>query len=99
MNNLISIENPQAAKMVPPPPPSQDFRLVPLTQVRVRNNYRQTFDPAKLEELAASTRSRGVLQPVLVREMESDTFEIVAGGRRFRAAQLAELTEIPARVV
>jgi ParB-like nuclease domain len=83
MNNLISRENAQPAKIIPPPPP-QDFRFLPLAQVRVRNNYRQTFDPVKLEELAASIRTRGVLQPVLVREVEPDAFEIVAGGRRFR---------------
>ncbi len=97
MNNIIGIENAQAAKTIPPPP--QDFRLLPLTQVRIRHNYRQTFDPVKLDELAASIRTRGILQPVLVREAEPDAFEIVAGGRRFRAAQLAELTEIPARVM
>ena len=99
MNSIINIENAQAAKTIPLPPPSQDFRFVPLTRVRVRNNHRQTFDPVKLEELAASIRSRGILQPVLLREVEPEAFELIAGGRRFRAAQLADLTEIPARVV
>jgi ParB family transcriptional regulator, chromosome partitioning protein len=98
MHNIINIQNAQAAKTIPPLP-HQGFRLLPLTQVRIRNNYRQTFDPVKLDELAASIRTRGVLQPVLVRETEPDAFEIIAGGRRFRAAQLADLTEIPARVV
>jgi ParB family chromosome partitioning protein len=55
----------------------------------VRNNYRQTFDPVKLDELAASIRTRGILQPVLVRKTEPDAFEIVAGGRRFRARAIA----------
>ena len=99
MNNVISIENAQAAKVIPAFPPTPDFRLLPLTQVHIRSNYRQTFDAGKLEELAASIRSRGILQPLLVREAEPDTFEVIAGGRRFRAAQIADLTEIPARVV
>ena len=55
---------------------------------------RQVFEPEALAELAQSIREKGVLQPLLVRP-RGDAFEIVAGERRWRASQLAGLTEIP----
>ena len=54
------------------------------------NNPRVTFDPARLKELTASIRQHGLIQPITVRP-NADGFEIVAGARRFRAAQMAEL--------
>lgn len=56
---------------------------------------RRTFDKEKLQELADSIREKGVLQPIIVRRKGSD-FEIIAGERRWRAAQLAGLQEVPA---
>lgn len=56
---------------------------------------RRIFDKDAIEELAASIKARGLLQPVLVRPKGKDHFEIVAGERRWRAAQLAELHKIP----
>src|ERR1041385_6765945 len=58
---------------------------------------RTTFDQAKLEELAQSIRSTGVIQPLLVRP-RGGLFELVAGERRWRAAQMAGLSRIPAIV-
>ncbi|MGH9487268.1 MAG: ParB/RepB/Spo0J family partition protein [Terriglobales bacterium] len=58
---------------------------------------RKTFNAAELDELAASIRAQGVLQPVLVRPSGSG-FELIAGERRLRAAALAGLSEIPALV-
>lgn len=58
---------------------------------------RQVFDADKLEELAASIREHGVVQPILVRPV-GDGYEIVAGERRWRAAQLAGLRTVPAVV-
>src|ERR1041385_6046922 len=55
---------------------------------------RTTFDQAKLEELAQSIRSTGVIQPLLVRP-RGGLFELVAGERRWRAAQIAGLTRVP----
>ena len=55
---------------------------------------RQVFEPGALAELAQSIREKGVLQPLLVRP-RGDAFEIVAGERRWRASQLAGLTELP----
>jgi ParB family chromosome partitioning protein len=56
---------------------------------------RQHFDDALLEELAASIRVHGVLQPLVVRQSGAQQYEIIAGERRFRAAKRAGLTEIP----
>ena len=56
---------------------------------------RKHFDPATLQELADSIKSEGLLQPILVRPKESK-YEIIAGERRFRAAQIAGLKKIPA---
>lgn len=58
---------------------------------------RRQFDPDALNELAASLRSRGVLQPLIVRPhpSEPDLYQIVAGERRWRAAQIAQLHELP----
>ncbi len=55
---------------------------------------RRNFDEAALNELAASIREKGLLQPILVRPLKKG-YEIVAGERRWRAAQLAGLTEVP----
>lgn len=60
---------------------------------------RKFFDHAALEELAASIRENGLLQPILVREYGDGRYQIIAGERRFRACKLAELTEIPAIVL
>jgi ParB family chromosome partitioning protein len=59
---------------------------------------RQRFDEATLAGLAESVRRRGVLQPVLVRPVPDGTYELVAGERRWRAAQLAGLDTVPALV-
>lgn len=58
---------------------------------------RQTIDPEKLEELAASIKAQGVIEPIVVRAA-GDRFELIAGERRWRATQLAGLGEIPALV-
>ena len=59
---------------------------------------RQTFDQARLAELAESIRTRGVLQPIVVRPLAGGSFELVAGERRLRAARMVELETIPALV-
>ena len=51
------------------------------------------------EQKAESIRSRGVLSPLLVRPLTDQSFEIVAGARRYRAAQIAEATTVPVRIV
>ncbi|MCX7338668.1 MAG: ParB/RepB/Spo0J family partition protein [Alphaproteobacteria bacterium] len=56
---------------------------------------RQNFDPEKLEALVESVKSKGILQPILVRRFEEDKYEIIAGERRWRAAQTAGLKKMP----
>lgn len=71
--------------------------MIPLTDI-VKNPYqpRLVFDDQKLQELSDSIRENGVLQPIIVRKSSIIGYEILAGERRFRASQLAGLTEIPA---
>jgi ParB family chromosome partitioning protein len=88
---------PQAAPAVPEVPGKS---VIQLAIERVRRDDRQprkVFDDAHLQELAASIRAQGIIQPVLVRK-EGDGFRLIAGERRWRAAQLAGLKEIPALV-
>jgi ParB family chromosome partitioning protein len=59
---------------------------------------RRNFDEESLVALARSLRDRGILQPVLVRPVAGGTYELIAGERRWRAAQLAELETVPALV-
>ena len=59
---------------------------------------RKRMDEGALYELAESIKSQGVMQPILVRKTSGDQYEIIAGERRFRAARLAGLTEVPVLV-
>ncbi|MDM7982200.1 MAG: ParB/RepB/Spo0J family partition protein [Rhizobium sp.] len=71
-------------------------RTVPIEFVaRSPKNPRRYFDEAELQDLAGSIRQHGIVQPVVVRTTSSDRYEIIAGERRWRAAQLAGLVEIP----
>ena len=56
---------------------------------------RKKFNEKELEELAASIKSKGILQPIVVRKKTENTYEIIAGERRWRAAQIAGLHEVP----
>jgi ParB family transcriptional regulator, chromosome partitioning protein len=77
-----------------------DFRTLAIDQLRESpTNPRRSFDEGKLQELAQSIRAQGVLVPLIVRPTGPNAFEVVAGARRFRAALLAELFAVPARVV
>lgn len=59
---------------------------------------RSFMDETSLNELAASIKSQGVMQPILVRQLDDESYEIIAGERRWRAAKLAELTHVPVLV-
>jgi ParB family transcriptional regulator, chromosome partitioning protein len=59
---------------------------------------RAHFDQDKLKELAASIKAQGLVQPVVVRQLRGNSYELIAGERRWRAAQIAELRQIPAIV-
>jgi len=77
-----------------------EYRDLPLSQlIESKTNPRRVFDEASLKELAASIRSQGILSPLLVRPLTESGFEIVAGARRYRAAQMAESATVPVRIV
>jgi ParB family chromosome partitioning protein len=76
-----------------------ELRNLPLDLIRPgRFQPRSVFDEDKLAELADSIRAQGVVQPVVVRPVDGDQFELIAGERRWRAAQLAGIADIPAVV-
>jgi ParB family chromosome partitioning protein len=62
-------------------------------------NPRRLFSDEELDELATSIRERGIIQPIVVRALKGDNFEIIAGERRWRAAQRAGLHDVPIAVV
>jgi len=69
---------------------------IPIHQL-VPNKFqpRKNFEKKQLEELAASIKNRGIIQPIAVRKISDNKFEIIAGERRWRAAQLANMHEVP----
>ena len=73
---------------------------VPLTQIIPnRNQPRQEFNPEQMEELTASIKENGILQPLTVRELEGGNFELIAGERRLRAAKDAGLETVPVYIL
>jgi len=80
-------------------PPRDALITLPVARIRPgRYQPRTRMDQEALAELAASIRSQGLMQPVLVRPVERDAYELIAGERRWRAAQMAGLSEVPALV-
>jgi len=78
------------------PAPGDVLRSLPIDQIQAgRYQPRQVFDGGKLDELAESIRAQGVIQPILVRTIAKDRYEIIAGERRWRAAARAGLSEVP----
>ena len=76
-------------------PASSGALMVPVGMIRPNPDQpRRSFDPVALSELADSIREHGILQPLVVREVESG-YELIAGERRLRAAQMAGLREVP----
>lgn len=78
---------------------SSSINEVPVFKVKANPNQpRREFSPESLQELAESIRQIGIIQPITLRLMEDGTYQIIAGERRWRAAQMAGLTTIPAYV-
>jgi len=78
---------------------AEELRNIPLAQIAPgRYQPRRRIDEAKLAELAASIKAQGLIQPIVVHGVGRDRYELIAGERRWRAAQQAGLTEIPAVV-
>ena len=78
------------------PVAKKDLRSLPVAFLQPgRFQPRMSFDEQPLQELAASIKEKGVLSPILVRPIGPDRYEIVAGERRWRAAQIAKLHDVP----
>lgn len=76
--------------------PNEEAFIVPLTSLEANATQpRQRHDEERDRELAEDIQARGILQPILVRPLKSGLYQIVAGERRFRAARLAGLAEVP----
>ena len=77
-----------------------DSVLLPIARVEPRSDQpRSLFDEERLEELAESIREHGIIQPLTVRKIDGGYYQIIAGERRWRAARMAGLFEVPARVI
>jgi ParB family chromosome partitioning protein len=86
-----------ARSPVPGPNGASDLRLLPVERVQPNPDQpRKTFHEGEMQELAESIRAKGVIQPIVVRPLSGGEFQIVAGERRWRAAQMARIHEIPA---
>ena len=94
LDSLLGEDRPAA-----PPPSDAAPSAVPITRLQPgKYQPRTRMNPEALAELADSIRAQGVMQPILVRPVGNDRYEIIAGERRFRAARLAGLDEVPVLV-
>jgi len=95
----IDTRESSSVAVAPEAPVAERLERLPLGQL-ARGKYqpRRDIQPEALEELADSIRAQGVMQPIVVRPVGEARYEIIAGERRWRAAQLAELDVIPAVV-
>lgn len=95
---LSALMSDVATDEAPQDRPKRPDLVVPIERVQPNPDQpRRTFAEDALEELAASIAEKGIIQPLIVRQspFDQDTYEIVAGERRWRAAQIAKLHEIP----
>jgi ParB family transcriptional regulator, chromosome partitioning protein len=73
---------------------------LPISRIEPRKDQpRREFDPEAIEELAASIREYGLIQPITVRALDKGYYQIIAGERRWRAARAAGLKEVPVRIL
>ena len=81
-------------------PENSPYKLLPIYKVEPNKDQpRQDFDEEELQALSESIAVHGVIQPLTVRELPSGYYQIIAGERRWRAARMANLSEIPAVVI
>ena len=89
-------DTPTTSDTAPPPSAGDGLTAVAIDKIDVNPHQpRRTFDPVSLESLADSIKANGVIQPVIVRPKADGRFELIAGERRFRAAGLAKLIDLP----
>ena len=78
---------------------NKDFKYINISQIKANEKQpRKNFKKEELEELAESIKLQGILQPIVVRLISDNNYEIVAGERRWRSAQIAGIHEIPALI-
>jgi ParB family transcriptional regulator, chromosome partitioning protein len=93
---LSALIGDEAAAVKGEPIAKKDTRTLPVAFLQPgQYQPRKTFDEQPLADLAASIKEKGVLSPILVRPIGTDRYEIVAGERRWRAAQIAKLHDVP----
>jgi ParB family chromosome partitioning protein len=81
-------------------PEENELQILPIAKVEPRlDQPREIFDEQSLQELADSIAQYGLIQPITARKLDSGYYQIIAGERRWRAARLAGLTEVPVRVI
>ena len=79
---------------------NETVQTLPISRVEPRKDQpRREFDPAAIEELAASIREYGLIQPITVRPLDKGYYQIIAGERRWRASRAAGLKEVPVRIL
>ena len=79
---------------------AEETMKLPISRVEPRESQPRTnFDEASLQELADSIQEYGLIQPITVRRLDSGYYQIIAGERRWRAARIAGLREVPVRVI
>lgn len=87
---------PVTVAAVAEPQPGEVLRKLPIDQLQPgKYQPRRDMDEGKLAELAESIKAQGIIQPILVRQIEGGSYEIIAGERRWRASRLAGLDEVP----
>ncbi|MDR0988184.1 MAG: ParB/RepB/Spo0J family partition protein [Prevotellaceae bacterium] len=92
LDALLSMDNVQTEG-------SSSISEIALSKIVVNPNQpRREFDPVALQELSDSIKEIGIIQPVTLRKLSDDEYQIIAGERRYRASQLAGLTAIPAYI-
>lgn len=96
LDGLLPSAPPATSAARSEPAPARSNYVLPIEELRPGSTQpRKTFDDEKLDELAQSIRELGILEPILVRKAGGSGYEIVAGERRWRAAQRAGLKEVP----
>lgn len=96
LSSLLERSQALSAQSILEENPIGSSRTVPIDQIVVNPQQpRRFFDPQRLEELAESIKQQGILQPLMVRHAADKHYEIVFGERRYRAARLAGLTQLP----
>src|SRR3954469_5367251 len=80
-------------------PPVGNVSAIPVSQIETNPFQPRTdFDQEALQELAASIKEQGIIQPITVRKLGYDKYQIISGERRFKASQRAGLSSIPAYI-